>query len=121
LRFLLLPPLLLCAVPAAAQRLGGGAPLNISLIRVVMALLLCLMIAGAVVLLLKRNGGRIDTAALRRLLVRLPAERRIDIVETRRISQHGDVCLLRCDGREYLVLSAEGQMTVLRDAEAKLG
>lgn len=112
-------PLLLIAGPAFAQsgRLGGGGDLGISLTRIVTALVLCLMLAVLAALLLKRNGGKLDLAAVRRLVVRLPVQRRIDVVETRRVSQHADICLLRCDGREYLILCAAQQQTVLREAD----
>lgn len=110
-------PFLLIVQPAFAHggRLGGGGDLGISLTRIVMALLLCLMLAVLAALLLKRGGGKVDLSAIRRLVVRLPVERRIDIVETRRVSQHADICLLRCDGREYLILCAAQQQTVLRE------
>ena len=109
---------LLSAVPASAQagKLGGGGTLDISLTRIVMALLLCLMLAALAALALKRSGGRVDLTQMRRLFTALPAERRIDVVETRRVSQHADVCLLRCDGREYLILCAQQQQTVLRES-----
>lgn len=112
-------PMLLIAQPsfAHAGRLGGGGDLGISLTRIVTALLLCVMLAVLAALLLKRNGGKVDLTAIRRLIVRLPAQRRIDVVETRRVSQHADVCLLRCDGREYLILCAAQQQTVLREGE----
>lgn len=112
-------PFLLITQPAFADggRLGGGGDLGISLTRIVMALLLCLMLAVLAALLLKRGGGKVDLTAIRRLLVRLPAQRRIDVVETRRVSQHADICLLRCDGREYLILCAAHQQTVLREGE----
>ena len=110
-------PLLLLAQPALADRLGGGSELGISLTRIVMALLLCLMLAALAVLLLKRGGGKFDLAALRGLMVRMPAARRIEVIETRRVSQHADVCMIRCDGREYLILSAAHQQTVLREGD----
>lgn len=107
-------PLVVAASPAAAQRLGGGGDLNISLSRIVIALVLCLMLAGLAILLLKRGGGRVDLAALRKLVVAMPARRRIDVIETRRVSQHADLCLFRCDDEEYLVLCAQHHQTVLR-------
>jgi len=113
-RFLALP-LLLAPLPAAAQHLGGGGTLDVSLTRIVTALILCLMVAAFAVLLLKRSGGKIDLAAIRRTFVSLPTQRRIEIVETRRASQYADICLLRCDGREYLILCAPQQQTVLRE------
>jgi len=107
-------------VPAAlAQpgRLGGGGSLNLSLTRIVMSLILCLVLAGLAALALKRGGGRIDVKRLRGLIAALPAQRRVEVLETRRVSQHADVCLLRCDGREYLILCAQQHQLVLRESE----
>ncbi|WP_448661549.1 hypothetical protein ACG3SL_12870 [Sphingomonas sp. CJ20] len=101
---------------AQAGRLGGGGQLNLSLTRIVMALMLCLMLAALAALALKRSGGRIDLPRLRGLVAALPAQRRVEVIETRRVSQYADVCLLRCDGREYLVLCAQQQQTVLRES-----
>jgi len=112
-------PFLVLAQPAFAHagRLGGGGDLGISLTRIVTALLLCLMLAVLAAMLLKRSGGKVDLGAIRRLLVRMPVQRRIDVIETRRVSQHADVCLLRCDGREYLILCAAQQQTLLREGD----
>ncbi len=119
LRFLAAIPML-ASSPALAQagRLGGGAGgVDVSLTRIVTALILCLMLAALAALLLKRSGGRIDLPALRTLFARMPAPaRRIEVIETRRVSQHAEVCLMRCDGRDYLILCAQQQQTVLRDA-----
>lgn len=117
---LLWVPMLLAASPAMASagRLGGGGALNVSLTRIVTALLLCLMLAVLAALLIKRGGGKVDVAALRQLFTRLPTQRRIQVVETRRVSQYADVCLVRCDGAEYLILCAQQQQTVLREAPA---
>ncbi|MES2442148.1 MAG: hypothetical protein V4574_04905 [Pseudomonadota bacterium] len=122
LNFLVLLILLATPSPALAQagRLGGGGGgVDVSLTRIVTALILCLMLAALAVLLLKRSGGKVDVAVMRRLFARLPAaERRIEVIETRRVSQYADVCLMRCDGRDYLILCAQHQQTVLRDAPA---
>ncbi|MCH7860354.1 hypothetical protein ACQKOH_08520 [Sphingomonas sp. NPDC092331] len=113
--------LLVHAPAALAQpgRLGGGGSLNLSLTRIVMALLLCLMLAALAALALKRGGGRIalPLPRLRGLVAALPAQRRVEVLETRRVSQYADVCLLRCDGREYLVLCAQQQQLLLRESE----
>lgn len=91
---------------AAPARLGGGAALDVSLTRIVVALLLCLTLAVLAVVLVKRGGGR--------LTLPTRAERRIAVVESRRISPHADLCLLRCDGQEYVILSSATGQQVLR-------
>ena len=106
--------------PALAQtaHLGGGGELNLSLTRIVSALILCVMVAALAALALKRGGGRVDLSRMRGLLSTLPAKRRIEPIETRRISQYADLCLVRCDGQEYLILSSQQQQLVLKSPEA---
>lgn len=106
------------AALAEGHRLGGGGALNLSLTRIVLSLLLCLMLAAAAAVGLKRSGGRFDLKRLRTLVGRLPARQRIEVLEVRRASQHADICLIRCDGREYLLLSSHEQQIILREQEA---
>lgn len=104
------------ATPAFAGpgRLGGGGGVDVSLTRIVMALVLGAMLAVVAALAIKRGGGRFDIAVVRRLLVTLPVARRIQVVESRRVSQHADLCLVRCGGEEYLILSSAQQQQILR-------
>lgn len=102
--------------PAIAQRLGGGSAPDISIGRVVAALVLCLFAICLVVLTLKRGGG-LNLSQLRPL-AGVPIGRRISIIETRRISQHADLCLVRCDGRDFLILTSQQQQTVLRESDS---
>ncbi|WP_109807738.1 hypothetical protein [Sphingosinithalassobacter portus] len=112
--------LLVLSGPAAAQRLGGGHAPDISIVRILGALFVCLLLAGAVALVLKRGGGRIDLAAMRGLVSTKTVPQRIEIIETRRISQHADICVFRCDSREYLVLSSAREQRVLREAQIEV-
>lgn len=121
-RVLALACILLDAAPAvAAGRLGGGGSLDLSLTRILLSLFICLIVAVGAMLILKRHGGRISAAPLQAILKRnFPAARRIDVLESRRISPNADVCLIRCDEREYLlVCGPQGQM-VLREGEARV-
>jgi hypothetical protein len=112
--------LALLATPALASpgRLGGGGGVDVSLTRIVMALVLGTMLAGLAALAIKRGGGRFDMAAVRRLFAALPTARRIEVIESRRVSQHADLCLVRCDGEEYLILSSAQQQRILRGGAA---
>lgn len=116
-----LAAILFWAGPAWANgsRLGGGGGLDLSLTRIVISLLLCLALAGSLIVLLKRNGGRLNVGMLRGLVAKgLPAEQRIRVIESRRISAHADLCLIRCDDIEYVVLSSAQQQQLLREQPA---
>ena len=102
---------------AAPARLAGGGTLDLSLTRIVSALLLCLVLAAVAAVLLKRGGGRVDLSAFRALR-HVRAQPRIEGVESRRISAHADVCLIRCDGRDYLILSSAAAQQVLNRGPA---
>jgi hypothetical protein len=116
-----LPAAVLAAsVPALAQaqRLGGGSAPDVPWVRLAAALLFCLMLAALALLFLRQRGGKADLRALfSRFEVR---PRAIDVVETRRLSQHADICLVRHGGREYLMLllAAGGQILSDRPAAA---
>ena len=65
---------------------------------------------------LKRNGARVNAGALRGLLAKgLPVEPRVRVIESRRISVHADLCLVRCDDVEYVILCSAQQQQVLRE------
>lgn len=95
----------MAAATAHAHRLGGGgAAIEIPWLRIVGALLLCSAVAWAAVLWLRRGGG---WRGVRRLAAR------IEVVESRRINQYGEVSLVRVQGREYAILSSAQQQRVL--------
>ncbi|HEY0148112.1 MAG TPA: hypothetical protein VGB70_03835 [Allosphingosinicella sp.] len=105
----------LLAAPALAApgRLGGGEQLGVSLGRIVGALIVCIVIAVLAALLLRQRSGRMDLRAVfQRLSPRTPA---IDVVETRRLSPNADICIVRHDGREYLLLLLAGGAQVLNE------
>jgi len=103
------------ATPACANvvRLGGGQPLEISLARIVAALLFSLIVAAFAILLIRQRGGKLN---LSRLFGRWEARRRaIHVVETRRLSPHADICLVRHGDSEYLLLLMAGDARVLSE------
>lgn len=105
------------AAPAlAGGRLGGGEPLDVSLGRIVAALVICLIVAFLAVLLVRQRSGKVDLAAwFSRLEVR---KRAIQVVETRRLSPHADICVVHHDEREYLLLLMASDARVLRERPA---
>jgi flagellar biogenesis protein FliO len=98
--------LLLCAAPAFAQRLGQGTGTEVPVWRVLGALALCLALAVAAAYVLRRRlGGSLP--------LNIGRTRRLQLVETLRLSHHIDLCLVSCDGAEFLVAaSAQGATTI---------
>ncbi len=98
--------LLLAAAPAFAQRIGQGTGTEVPVWRVLGALALCLALAVAAAYLLKRRlGGSLPLAMGR--------ARRLQLLETLRLSHQVDICLVSCDGAEFLVAaSAQGATTI---------
>ncbi len=106
---------LIAASPALAggARLGGGQPLEVSLGRIVSALVICIIIAVLAVLLIRQRSGKID---LRTFFGRFQVRpRAVEVVETRRLSPNADICLVRHGGREYLLLLLAGDARILSE------
>jgi hypothetical protein len=104
---------LLAAGPAAAQRLGQGGGADIPVWRVLLALLFCLALGGAAILLLRKRYGGARPLAFGR-------PRRLQLVENLRLSHQVDLCIVRRDGLEY-VLAASPHGVVLVDGTARTG
>jgi flagellar biogenesis protein FliO len=106
--------ILLLVIPAAAhsQRLGGGASADISMARVFLALLVCIVVACLAILLIRyRLSGKLPS-----FLPRLQsAGARIRLIESRRISPQAEVSLIECDDTQYLLLVAAGGTLLLNE------
>lgn len=103
------------AAPACAQTIGRGIESDVPWIRLIGALLLCLLLAAAAVVALRAKmqgqgplaGKRID---LRRIVdqlrspwIKTPHSSRLAVLETTWLGNNVSVSILRCDGRDYLV------------------
>lgn len=108
--FALLP----APVLAAPARLGGGSDLGVSLGRIVAALLICILVALLAILLIRQRAGKTDLRAIFSRFELRP--RAIEVVETRRLSPHADLCLVRHGGTDYLLLLMAGAVEVLNEA-----
>lgn len=96
--------------PAAAQHLGRAADDDVSMWRVFAALLLCLMLAvgGAFVLRMRFGTGQI-------LPLITKQSRRLKLIESLRLGQQSDLCIVICDGRELLVSVSPHGVQLLAD------
>jgi len=97
----------------AQQHLGGGAPADVSLVRVFLSLFVCLILAGLAILFIRqRYGGRLPAALTR---IRSGVSR-LRFVESRRIGAQADLCLVECDDQEYLLLMTPGGPLLLKQS-----
>jgi hypothetical protein len=106
------------AACASAGRLGGAAAPDISWARILAAMIVCLMVAVLALLLVRQKGGKLDLRALAGRVEFRP--RCVDVVETRRLSTHGDISVIRYDGREYLLLLQAGNAKLLAERSLSL-
>jgi hypothetical protein len=94
---------------ALAQQLGQGIDDNISVWRVVATLLVCLIVAVGAALVLKR---RLAKGAAPFRLRRTGS--RLEMIEILAVRPQVDLCLIACDGEEFLVISAPQGTRLLR-------
>lgn len=124
------------ATPALAQKLGQGGGVEIAWWRVAGALVLCLAlaVAGAFALRMRlRQGGPAPTlkglqawaalaGALRPGAAPLQRQpRRLRRTVSISLSHQVDVCLLECDGRDYLLAATPQGVVVLKSGDAEVG
>ncbi len=101
---------------AAAQSLGGGQSPDVSIWRIILALLICLILAGLLITLLYlKNMRNVDLKFLPKFLPagRNLEERDIQILDQRRINTQTDICLVRCRDVEYLILLSSDTIKIL--------
>lgn len=111
-RFFVMLTTLASSKAVSAQRLGGAASADVSLVRVFLALLFCLILAIlAVFIIRQRYGGRLPSFFGRMA----STNSRIRLVESRRIGPQADLCLVDCDGQEYLLLLSPGGPLLLKE------
>lgn len=101
------------AAQTHASRLGGGGAVDVSLGRIVISFVICIIIAALAILLIRQRSGKLDLAGL--FATMESRTREIQVVETRRLSPHADICLVRQGGREYLLVLQPGGTQVLNE------
>lgn len=101
----------LTSTSAQAQQLSGGGGVELSIIRIAAALLICLAAAVVLALAIRSRGGK--TPLTWRQFTSLSPIGRIRLIESRRLSPTAELCLVQCDGIEYLVLSGPAGLQVV--------
>jgi len=97
---------LLTGAPALAQRLGQGDGTEVPIWRVLGALAFCLALAVAAAILLKRRLTGPARAAF-------GGARRLQLVESLRLSHQIDLCVVSCDGAEFLLAATPHGATLI--------
>lgn len=98
---------LLGGAPALAQRLGQGAGAEVPVWRVLGALAFCLVLAVAAAILLRRRLNGPGRAAFGRA-------RRLQLVESLRLSHQIDLCVVSCDGAEFMLAATPHGATLIK-------
>jgi hypothetical protein len=114
--------LTLLAEPALAAPLATGTGPSIPWGRLFVVLAFCLVLAWGAIVFVRHYQNRSVANPLEGLFGRAKSglTRRIQIIETRRASQHGDLCLVECDGETYLLaITAQGATVLNRKASGK--
>lgn len=118
-----LPATAVCLVlahPACAQgstTLATGSAPEVPWLRLVLSLLLCIGIAVAAILLLRRyQRGGTGTATKWFSAQGLVPDQRIRIVEARRLGAGSQLCLVRFDDREMLLAVTSDRVAVLAES-----
>lgn len=108
-------PWALASEPVLAATLGTAAGPGVPWLRIVVAFAFCIGLAIAAIWLLRMyRERRIAQSATGWLAKRKERDqRKIEVVETRRISAHADVCLLRWQGRSYLLLVGQSGASLI--------
>lgn len=95
--------------PGAAQTLGQGTPDEISIWRVLAALLGCLALAVGGAFLLKARMGQLPFS----LITISKRPRRLQLLETLRLGRQSSLAIVACDGEELLVSASDQSIEVL--------
>ena len=101
--------------PALAGGLATGTSPPVPWFRIACALLFCVALAATAILALRHYQGRVSGRfPPRRWTTLKPVPHRaVTVIETRRLGQHGDVCLLHCAGHAYLLAIGPAHMLLL--------
>jgi len=109
------PSMFLLPAPLHAQRLGQGPDNDISILRVILALILCLALATAAAFVLRARMGHAPALFRSKL-----GSRRLELQASLRLPNQVDLSIVRCDGKELLVAtSAQGLMIVKEDWQGR--
>lgn len=101
------------ATPASAQVLATGSAPEVSVVRVLAALAICFAAAFALTLAWRSRRSERGGMLARILAFSPQAGSRIEIVEARRISASADICMIRIDGSEYLIVVGPGGLQLV--------
>jgi flagellar biogenesis protein FliO len=98
----------------SSVHVAGVQSAEISVGRVFAALLLCLFVAVAVIVMIKVRPGAKPSLSLQdfRMRFRKPSTE-LKLIESRRISAHADICLLKYHENEYLVACGPGHIVLI--------
>ncbi len=104
----------LCQTAHASPGLATGEPYPVPFVRIFLGLLVSLMVALIAILALRRlKTGHTALPSILKEFVRDRPDALIEILESRRMNQHGEASLIACNGVHYLIVATAGQAIVV--------
>ena len=101
--------------------LGGGEAFVFPIERMAFGLALCVLLIWGAALIIRRYRQTATPPQKGALASILKTNgRRLRVLESRRTGSSGDVCLIVCDEREYLVAITTGHALLLHETEARI-
>ena len=97
----------------ASAQIGISDPPALPWLRVILALILCLAVAVSAILFIRNAKGQSSPLAIFTRSFRAGPEKQIEIIETRRASEQGQLCLFHYCDDAYLVLITQDGGTLL--------
>lgn len=110
---MLFPKLLIIWVVAGTRPIGVPISPGVPWLRIAAALFVCIGVAIGIILLLRQfSGGRLQEV-LGAQLGGIRRKSEIEIIETKRASVSGQICLFHYRGTAYLVAITAGSATLI--------
>lgn len=104
---------IISGVTTAGTSIGIPDAPGIPWLRILLVLLLCLAIGIGAIFAIKRYSSRDVPPRLWSKLQGISGSAEIEVIETRRASVHGHVCLFHCRGSAYLIGITAGGATLI--------
>lgn len=110
---------LLIADTAFAQTLGQGEAFEPPIFRLIFGLVLCTLLAFLAALMIKKQKTSGNKVTFKSLLQKqgLMNSTAINVIETHRINQHADICIIECAGKQFHIIVSQQYCEIINTTD----